>query len=227
MTTNTTAQKAQKVTLNSILFADAPALRELKEGENYTKTELKQFDKDMGDFIKATSIDLANYLVNKTEKVDVISNIFTATVAALPKVLEDREKARREEEERKEKERLAEEARKEEERKKAEREAQEKKDKMLKLLVEGGVDLETAKAVIEAGAKIVAPVTGTKNTYERVPCTIDGEKYDVPVRGNMAQVLKDLAAKYGFADDRDGFIAKFRDEPAVEEENADAENADA
>ncbi|AFC21452.1 hypothetical protein GAP32_005 [Cronobacter phage vB_CsaM_GAP32] len=222
-TTNTT--KAAKVTLNSIVFAAAPVLRELKEGESYTKTEMKQFEKELAEHVRTTSLDLARYIVNKTENTDLISKLLAATVEAIPSVVDEVLKAKQEEEARK-----AEEKRKAEEERQAQLQAaaeelEKKKQDMLKVLTDNGVDLEVAKAMVAAGAKNLAPAHAVKNSYERVSCTIEGNQYDVPVRGNMSQALKDLAAKYGFADDREGFIEKFRDEPATA--NAEENTAEA
>lgn len=214
--TTTNNAKATKVTLNSIVFAPAPVLRELKEGESYTKTELKAHEKEMGEYLRSTSHDLAMYLVNKTDNTDTIVKLFAATAEAIPAVLDEVIKQREEEEAAKAAER---EKAEEEKRKQAEQEEKElnaKKEQMLKHLTEVlGLDLDVAKAAVETAGKKLATGNQAKNTYERVTCTIEGNQYDVPVRGNMSQALKDLAAKYGFADDRDGFIEKFRDEPAT------------
>lgn len=225
MTTANNA-KATKVTLNSIVFAAAPVLRELKEGESYTKTELKAHEKEMGQFIRNTSHDLAMYLVNKTDNVDVITKLFAATADAIPSVLDEVTKQREAEEKAKAEER----AKAEEEKRKLleqeEKELQAKKEEMLKHLTDTlGIDLAVAQAMVATAAKKLTSGNQAKNSYERVTCTIEGNQYDVPVRGNMSQALKDLAAKYGFADDRDGFIEKFRDEPATA--NADENTAEA
>lgn len=224
MTTTNTA-KAAKVTLNSIVFAPAPVMRELKEGESYTKTELKAFEKETAEHISTTAVDLARYIVNKTENTDLIAKLFAATVDAIPSVLAEMVKQREEEEARRAEEKRKAEEEREALRIQAEKELEKKKQDMLKVLTDNGVDLEVAKAMVAAGAKNLAPAHAVKNSYERVSCTIDGTQYDVPVRGNMSQALKDLAAKYGFADDRDGFIAKFRDTPAEAEANKDTAEA--
>ncbi len=217
--------KATKVTLNSIVFAAAPALRELKEGETHTKTELKQFEKDMNEHISAQSVDLARYLVNKTDNTDTIARLLVAAAEAIPSVLKEMAEERQKQEAAREAERLAAEEEKRKQQELEQKELEEKKETMLKLLVENaGIDLEVAKAMVAAGAKNLAP-SSAKNSYDRVSCTIDGAQYDVPVRGNMSQALKDLAAKYGFADNREGFIEKFRDEPAKAEAANDTAEA--
>lgn len=216
--------KAPKVTLNSIVFSAAPVLRELNEGETHTKAEIKEHAAAMAEHIRSTSIALATYLVNKTENVDLIAKLFSETAAVLPTVLSEVLKQREDEEKAK-----AEEKRKADEAKRLQleqeqKELEQKKEKMLKVLLDNGVDLEVAKAMLDAGAKKLSPNSG-KSTYDRVSCTIEGNKYDIPVRGNMSQVLKDLAAKYGFADDREAFIEKFRDTPATAEENKEQAEA--
>ncbi len=215
MTTANNA-KATKVTLNSIVFAPAPVLRELKEGENYTKTELKAHEKEMGEYLRSTSHDLAMYLVNKTDNIDTIVKLFAATAEAIPAVMDEVIKQREEEERAKEEAREKAEEEKRKLQEQAEKELEQKKQEMLDTLTKTmGLDLAVAQAMVATGIKNLATGNQAKNSYERVTCTIEGNQYDVPVRGNMSQALKDLAAKYGFADDRDGFIEKFRDEPAT------------
>lgn len=225
MTTANNA-KATKVTLNSIVFAPAPVLRELKEGESYTKTELKAHEKEMGEYLRSTSHDLAMYLVNKTDNTDTIAKLFAATAEAIPSVLEEVRKQREEEEAAKQAEREKAEEEKRRQAEQEEKELQAKKEEMLKHMTDVlGLDLDVAKAAVETVAKKLNVGSHTKNSYERVTCTIEGNQYDVPVRGNMSQALKELAAKYGYADDREGFIEKFRDEPATA--NADENTAEA
>lgn len=225
MTTANNA-KATKVTLNSIVFAPAPVLRELKDGENYTKTELKAHEKEMGEYLRSTSHDLAMYLVNKTDNTDTIAKLFAATAEAIPSVLAEVLKQREEEEAAKAAEREKAEEEKRRLAEQEEKELQAKKEEMLKHLTDTlGLDLAVAQAMVATAAKKLTTGNQAKNSYERVTCTIEGNQYDVPVRGNMSQALKDLAAKYGFADDRDGFIEKFRDEPATA--NADENTAEA
>lgn len=224
--TTTNNAKATKVTLNSIVFAPAPVLRELKDGENYTKTELKAHEKEMGEYLRSTSHDLAMYLVNKTDNTDTIAKLFAATAEAIPSVLAEVLKQREEEEAAKAAEREKAEEEKRRLAEQEEKELQAKKEEMLKHLTDTlGLDLAVAQAMVATAAKKLTTGNQAKNSYERVTCTIEGNQYDVPVRGNMSQALKDLAAKYGFADDRDGFIEKFRDEPATA--NADANTAEA
>ncbi|AMM43568.1 hypothetical protein FDG95_gp423 [Pectobacterium phage vB_PcaM_CBB] len=224
--TTTNNAKATKVTLNSIVFAPAPVLRELKEGENYTKTELKAHEKEMGEYLRTTSHDLAMYLVNKTDNTDTIVKLFAATAEAIPTVLAEVLKQREEEEAAKQAEREKAEEEKRRLAEQEEKELQAKKDEMLKHMTDVlGLDLDVAKAAVETVAKKLNVGNHTKNSYERVTCTIEGNQYDVPVRGNMSQALKDLAAKYGFADDRDGFIEKFRDEPATADADKDTAEA--
>lgn len=225
MTTANNA-KATKVTLNSIVFAPAPVLRELKEGENYTKAELKAHEQEMGEYLRSTSHDLAMYLVNKTDNTDTIAKLFAATAEAIPSVLEEVRKQREEEEAAKQAEREKAEEEKRRQAEQEEKELQAKKEEMLKHMTDVlGLDLDVAKAAVETVAKKLNVGSHTKNSYERVTCTIEGNQYDVPVRGNMSQALKELAAKYGYADDREGFIEKFRDEPATA--NADESTAEA
>lgn len=224
--TTTNNAKATKVTLNSIVFAPAPVLRELKDGESYTKTELKAHEKEMGDYLRSTSHDLAMYLVNKTDNTDTIAKLFIATAEAIPTVLAEVLKQREEEEAAKQAEREKAEEEKRRQAEQEEKELQAKKDEMLKHMTDVlGLDLDVAKAAVETVAKKLNVGNHTKNSYERVTCTIEGNQYDVPVRGNMSQALKDLAAKYGFADDRDGFIEKFRDEPATADADKDTAEA--
>lgn len=221
--TTTNNAKAPKVTLNSIVFADAPALRVLAEGEtSHTKAELKAHSEAVAAFISTQAIDLAKYLLNKTENVDLISQLFTATVAAIPGVMDEVLKEKEAEEAAKaEAKRKADEER-EAERVQAEAEIEAKKKIMLQSLLDNGLDLAVAQAAVATAAKQMSKGTTSKNSYDRVTCEIEGEVYDVPVRGNMSQALKDLAAKYNFSDDRDGFIAKFRKVESTENDNAEA-----
>lgn len=221
MTSINTA-KAPKVTLNSIIFAAAPALRELAEGETHTKAEVKQHSDDVKAFIATQAIDLAKYLINKTDNIDQITALLTAAVAAVPGVMDEVLKAKAEEEAAKEEEKRVADAAKEAERVQAEKEIEDKKRVLLKSMLDNGLDLAVAQAAVATAAKAMAKGTNAKNSYDRVTCEIDGEVYDVPVRGNMSQALKDLAAKYNFSDDRDGFIAKFRKVESTENDNAEA-----
>ena len=214
--------KAPKVTLNSIIFAEAPTLRELKEGESYTKTEQKAFDKDLADHIRVVSQNLASYFVQKTSNLDLITSILSATITAIPAEVEAARLA--EEMKAKERDRIRQqqERQREEERKRTEKEIENKKKEMLKLLLDGGVDLAVAEAAVAAGVKNLAPAHSTRGAYERVTCTILGKQYDVPRRGNMSQELKEIMADEGFTD-RDEFIEAYRDDKA---ENKDENKAD-
>ena len=77
--TNTT--KAPKVTLNSILFAELPALRVLAEGETHTKDELAAHKTALAEAVQGIASNLAGYLINKVsaDSVNVYGDILKAT----------------------------------------------------------------------------------------------------------------------------------------------------
>ncbi len=207
----TTANKT-KITLNSLIFSAAPVLPELKEGEKRTKTQEKEFEKDLADHINVTSTNLAEYFIERSPiDLEVVQRILAETSKAIPSVLKDMQERKEAEEKRKEEERAKRLAEEEEERNKQIQLAEEQKEKVLQAMLDLGLDLEVAKAAAEtAGQKLMPAVSGAKHSYDRIECKIEGKLYQVPVRGNMSQELKDLAAKYNFSDDRDGMIEKFR-----------------
>lgn len=206
----TNTVKAPKVTLNSIVFAAAPVLPALAEGETaHAKEVVTSHKTELATFIENQGKALAHYLLGKTTETDTVLAIFKSAVKVLPTVQAEILKAEEEEKAKIEAKRIEDAEAEEKARKQAAEALEAKKAEMLELLTNSGVDLVIAKAMVEAGLKTSTPASA-KNAYERVNCTIDGVSYDVPVRGNMSQVLKDLAVKYGFADNREAFIEKFK-----------------
>lgn len=212
-TTVETAVKATKVTLNSIVLAEAPVLPSLVEGQTEHSTEvLEQYEKDVASFVGVQSAALADYLVDKSDTVEIISRILTGTVSLIPMVLEReaeniaKRKADREASRNAAKAKRAEEA-------EAERKAlEEEKQKMLKVLLDSGMDLTVAKAAVEAGAKAKLKAAATpKNSYERVTVEYKGTRFDMPVKGNMGNDLKAALIESGL--DRDEFIKEYKVEP--------------
>ncbi|MHB9331812.1 hypothetical protein ACP3S7_30435 [Phytobacter ursingii] len=67
-----------KVTLNSIMLAV------LQEDEGHSA----KFESDVATFVGVQSAALADYLVDKSDTVEIISRLLTATVALIPRVLE-------------------------------------------------------------------------------------------------------------------------------------------
>lgn len=214
-----TPVKAAKVTLNSIVLAIAPTLPALPEGQEVHAPEvLTQYESDVAAFVGVQSAALADYLVDKSENVDIISRLFTATVSLIPAVLEREAeniaKRKQEREENRNKAKAAKEAATAEQLAALEVE----KKKMLQTLLDSGMDLEMAKGAVEFGAKAklkaaAAPV----QSYERVTVEYNGKQYDMPVKGNMGNELKAVLAESQL--DRDDFIKAYK----VEAEATDAE----
>lgn len=202
--------KAPKVTLNSILLAVVPALRTLKEGETHTESELADHAANLETFIGAQGNALAVYLVNKTDEVDTVLSIMQNAIAAIPAVLESEAeniKQRKAEREGKRAQAAAEKAKAAEAQAKID--AQAKAD-MLKTLQEAGFDLAIAEQMVLTAQKAkrvanAAPVV----SYDRVTVEYKGTQYEMPVKGNMSQALKDIFADSGESD-REAFIAKYK-----------------
>lgn len=219
-----TAVKAPKVTLNSIVLATAPVLPNLAEGQTeHTAEVLAQFESEVATFVGVQSNALADYLVDKSDTVEIISRILAATVSLIPAVLEREAeniaKRKAEREENREKARKAKEAANAEALAALEKE----KQKMLDVLLNSGLDLATAKAAVEAGikAKLKAASAPVKS-YDRVTVEYKGKQYEMPVKGNMGNELKEILAETKL--DRDDFIKAYKVE-SKEETDAETENA--
>lgn len=208
--TNTT--KAPKVTLNSILFAELPALRVLAEGETHTKDELTAHKTALAEAVQGIASNLAGYLINKVsaDSVNVYGDILKATAKAIPSVLAEMEKERIEAEAKAQAQREADAAAAEEKRQQEEKEREAEKQRIIAILTkDGGMSLEVAEAMVAAQQKALGNTTkGEVKSYERVNVTVDGVQYEMPVKGNMSQELKDLVAKSGL--ERDAFIEKYK-----------------
>lgn len=208
--TNTT--KAPKVTLNSILFAELPAQRELKEGEVFTKEEVQAHKTALAEAVQGIATNLAGYLINKVsaDRVNVYGDILKATAKAIPSVLAEMEKERIEAEAKAAAEREAEEKAAEEKRQQEEKEREAEKQRIIAILTkDGGMTLEVAEAMVAAQQKATGQAAkGDVKSYARVNVTVDGKQYDMPVKGNMSQELKDLVAASGL--ERDAFIEKYK-----------------
>lgn len=217
-----TAVKAPKVTLNSIVLAAAPSLPALPEGQTeHTAEVLAQFEGDVTAFVNTQAAALADYLVDKSDNVEIISRLLAATVTLIPAVLEREAENIAKRKAEREANRNALKAQREAENAAAQQALEEEKKAMLKLLLDSGMDLTMAKAAVEAGAKAklkaaAAPVKG----YERVTVEYNGKQYDMPVKGNMGNELKAILSESGL--DRDDFIKQYKVET---ESNAETENA--
>lgn len=221
MTNKTDAVKATKVTIMSILFAPAPVLT-LPEGQEVaTKEETAAHKVNVAEFVAEQSKKLAGYLVNKSTDLDLILAILKGSVKAVPAVLTEIEAEKAKE--------LAEreaEAKKQADAKLAADKAQEEADAALqKEVMEGLLKVmskEQAEAFVLAGISATKKKTATSNgkSYDRVNLTVGEKSFDVPVRGNMSQEVKDLiAAEFGSVEGaRDLFIAKYRTTPAEQAE---------
>lgn len=201
--------KAPKVTLNSILFAQAPVLAAPEEGKAHTKTALKEFDKDLADHVNTVSANLAQYFVEKSVDTDLIIRILGETVKAIPAAVQYRDEEHKRQEQAREEARVKAQAERERLAAEAEAEAEAQRKKMLDLLLAGGVDLAVAQAAVQAaGKKVKTAATGSANSYNRITVEVDGKRYDMPEKGNMSQELKDLVTASEM--DREAFIEKYR-----------------
>lgn len=203
------AVKTPKITLNSIVLAVAPVLPTLKEGDTHSPEVLAQFDADVAAFVNTQAQALADYLVDKSDNVEIISRLLSATVTLIPAVLEREAENIAKRKADREANRSAARAAKEAENAAAAAALEEEKQKMLKLLVDSGMDLTVAKAAVEAGVKEKLKASrAAVNSYERVTVEVDGKQYEFPKKGNMSQELKDLFAASG-EETREAFIAKY------------------
>lgn len=213
-----TAVKAPKVTLNSIVLATTPVLPALPEGQaEHTAEVLAQFESDVTAFVNTQAQALADYLVDKSDSVEIISRLLGATVTLIPAVLEREAENIAKRKQEREASRNAAKAQREAEAAAAQKALEEEKKAMLKLLLDSGMDLTMAKAAVEAGAKAklkaaAAPVV----SYERVTVEYNGKQYEMPVKGNMGNELKAILAESKL--DRDDFIKQYKVE--AESENA-------
>ena len=216
-----TAVKAPKVTLNSIVLASAPVLATLKEGESHSPEVLAQFEGDVTAFVNTQAAALADYLVDKSDNVEIISRLLSATVTLIPAVLEREAENIAKRKADREANRNALKAQRDAENAAAQKAMEEEKQKMLKLLLDSGMDLTMAKAAVEAGAKAkLKAAAEPKNSYDRVTVEYNGKQYDMPVKGNMGNELKAILSESGL--DRDDFIKAYKVEA---ESEAETENA--
>lgn len=216
-----TAVKAPKVTLNSIVLASAPVLATLKEGESHSPEVLAQFEGDVTAFVNTQAAALADYLVDKSDNVEIISRLLSATVTLIPAVLEREAENIAKRKADREANRNALKAQRDAENAAAQKAMEEEKQKMLKLLLDSGMDLTMAKAAVEAGAKAkLKAAAEPKNSYDRVTVEYNGKQYDMPVKGNMGNELKAILSESGL--DRDDFIKAYKVEA---ESDAETETA--
>lgn len=219
--------KAPKVTLNSIVLAVVPSLPALAEGQTeHAADVLEAHENALAAFVKTQAASLTDYLVDKSDEAAVIGRIFTAAVELIPSVLEREAENIAKRKADREANRHA--AKKAKEAKSAEEMAklEETKKAMLKVLLESGMDLETAKVALEAGMKAklkaaAAPVV----SYERVTIEYNGKQHEMPVKGNMSGELKAIVAESKL--DRDDFIKQYKVEPAATEADASEESENA
>lgn len=214
-----TNAKTVKITLNSVLFAAAPVLPELAEGEtSHSKEVLATHKTAVAEHVAEVAKNLAGYLINKVsaDGVGMYADILKATAKAIPSVLAEQEKERAEAEAKAEAQREADEKAEEEKRVADEKAREEEKERMLKMLTESGIDLVIAEAMVAAKEKATTggKAKGDVKSYERVSVTVDGVAYDMPVKGNMSQELKDLVTNSGL--ERDAFIEKYKTPVAAE-----------
>lgn len=210
-----TAVKAPKVTLNSIVLASAPVLATLKEGESHSPEVLAQFEGDVTAFVNTQAAALADYLVDKSDNVEIISRLLSATVTLIPAVLEREAENIAKRKADREANRNALKAQRDAENAAAQKAMEEEKQKMLKLLLDSGMDLTMAKAAVEAGAKAkLKAAAEPKNSYDRVTVEYNGKQYEMPVKGNMGNELKAILAESKL--DRDDFIKAYKVEAESE-----------
>lgn len=69
-----------KVTLNSIVLAKTPKLAAAES--------LVQHERDVAAFVNTQAAALAEYLIEKSDNVEIISRILSGTVGLIPAVLE-------------------------------------------------------------------------------------------------------------------------------------------
>ncbi len=216
-----TAVKAPKVTLNSIVLASAPVLATLKEGESHSPEVLAQFEGDVTAFVNTQAAALADYLVDKSDNVEIISRLLSATVTLIPAVLEREAENIAKRKADREANRNALKAQRDAENAAAQKAMEEEKQKMLKLLLDSGMDLTMAKAAVEAGAKAkLKAAAEPKNSYDRVTVEYNGKQYDMPVKGNMGNDLKAILSESGL--DREDFIKAYKVEAESEAETETA-----
>lgn len=211
----TTTTKATRVTLNTILFASAPALPALAEGETeYSREVLDQNKSQVQEFILNQGKEFGQFILNKATDPAQILLILKSAVKQIPAIQKELEEeaaaAAAAAKELAEKEAAAAAAAALE----AEKELEAEKNRMMELLTGAGYDVEVVKTMIEAGIG-KKPDAQTKGTYSRVAVTVNGKGYDIPVRGNMSEELKELVKAEGFEGNREGFITKFRNVPEV------------
>ncbi len=216
-----TAVKAPKVTLNSIVLASAPVLATLKEGESHSPEVLAQFEGDVTAFVNTQAAALADYLVDKSDNVEIISRLLSATVTLIPAVLEREAENIAKRKADREANSNALKAQRDAENAAAQKAMEEEKQKMLKLLLDSGMDLTMAKAAVEAGAKAkLKAAAEPKNSYDRVTVEYNGKQYDMPVKGNMGNDLKAILSESGL--DREDFIKAYKVEAESEAETETA-----
>lgn len=216
-----TAVKAPKVTLNSIVLAVAPVLPTLADGESHSAEVLAQFESDVTTFVNTQSAALADYLVDKSDNVEIISRILSGTVTLIPAVLEREAENIAKRKADREANRLAAKAEREKVAEQQRKALEEEKNKMLQVLLDSGMDLNVAKAAVEAGVKEkLKAASAPVKSYDRVTVEYNGKQYEMPVKGNMGNELKAILAETKL--DRDDFIAQYKVEA---ESSADTETA--
>jgi hypothetical protein len=216
-----TAVKAPKVTLNSIVLAVAPVLPTLAEGAEHSPEVLAKYETDLTTFIDAQAVSLADYLVEKSDNVEIITRLFTATVALVPAVLEREAENIAKRKADREATRTAAKAQREADQKALAASLEEEKKTMLQTLLDNNLDLATAKAMVEAGMKSkIKAASAPVKSYDRVTVEYNGTKYEMPVKGNMGNELKAILTESKL--DRDEFIKAYKVEAETDAETETA-----
>lgn len=170
--------KATKVTLNSIVFA------------------AKADDVDTKEHVETQAQALADFVLNKNVDHSVMVKLFKRAAALIPEriaVLEE-EKAKAE-------------AVKLEAQRVAELEKERKAKEMLEQLVESGIDLVVAQAMVKVGIQAQSRKT-TAGGYPEVECEYNGQRIMVREKGNMTTDIKNMIAESGL--ERAAFIEKYK-----------------
>jgi hypothetical protein len=217
-----TPAKATKVTLNSIVLAVTPSLPALAAGaEVHAPEVLTKFESDVAAFVGIQSAALADYLVDKSDSVNIISQVLSATVALIPAVLEREAENIAKRKADREAGRTAAKAKREAEQAEQLKVLEAEKEKMLNILLTSGIDLTAAKAAVEFGVKAkIKAAAAPASSYERVTVEYNGTRYEMPVKGNMGNDLKAIVADSKL--DRDEFIKAYKVEAT---ETAETETA--
>lgn len=220
-----TAQTKARITINSLLFAAAPSLPVLAEGETHTKEQIAEHKEATNSYIETQGKALAVWLIEKNHDRALADKVWKSAFKQAKEVeaelAELAEKAAKEAEAAKA---LAEaEAAKQAE--EAAKQRAEKIQTMVDTMIASGIPSEVAKSSAESAIKAQEKQKRSNGAYPRVNVSYNGKTFEMPTRGNLSQDARAALEETGL--DRAAFIEAYQVKEESDENSTENDNAEA